>query len=203
MTTIESNRIKYLSALAHIEATSNKLSNALGNAVSGKQIRLLKHTAYVRKNATGASSTYNFIDENTKKLDGISTMNGNSLPQNMAVVADAIAIGIAQHADANKEGAVVYTQDVPAALRNANLVIKQNGREILDLPVADLIAGEMPTKQEDYYHDLETFILLADEEAMTWQFVFPSGVVLEPSTGAENVYVEIRIKGYKTLRNVI
>ncbi|SFB72284.1 hypothetical protein SAMN04487907_101260 [Zunongwangia mangrovi] len=202
MTTIHSNRIKYLSALAFLGEVTDKLSAGLRQDLASQRVRLLKHTAIVRKNATNASSTYPFIDENTKKLAGISTMNGNSLPQNMAVVADAISVGFAEGDGADKEGAVIYTQDVPAALRNANFVLKQNGREILDVPVADLIAGEMPTKQEDYFHDLETFILLADETAMSWDFVFPGGQTLAPSEAGKNVYVEVRIKGFKTLKNI-
>ncbi|WP_417885333.1 hypothetical protein [Zunongwangia sp.] len=202
MQSIHSNHPKYLSALAHLQDSKNKLSNALQSAVENHEIRLLKHTAYVRKDATGASSTYPFIDENTKKLGGISTMNGNALPQNMAVVADAIAIAIGEGA-AGEEGKVTYSTAIPAALRNANFVLKQNGREILDIPVSDLIPAEMPTKQEDLFHDLEAFILLADEATMSWDFVFPNGAVLEPSVEGKKVFVEVRIKGYKTLRNNI
>lgn len=200
------NRSKILSALAFVVAVSNSFSSELANLIRPNmgtgdiQARLTPHTVFVRKNATNASSSWRIIDENTKKVDGVSSISETKLPKNHAVVFDRIAIGFAEGDAAGLEGSVDYSATVPAVLRNANLVIIQNGREVVDLPVADLIKGQSTNNSSDNYHDLEGFSYLVDDQPMNWSFVFPDGKALAPSAAGKVNYIEVRLQGFKTTR---
>ena len=200
------NRTKIIAALGFLVAVSSAFSAELKNLITppdGSEIksRLTRHTVYVRKNATGASSAWAVIDENTKKIDGVSTVSETKLPKNHAVIFDKIAIGYAKSTAAGEEGAVDYTSTkAPAALRNANIVITQNGREVVDLPIADMVKVVSPTNNEDYYHDLEGFNYLVDDQPMEWTIRFPNGQNLAAVAAGDNHYLEVRIQGFKTSR---
>jgi hypothetical protein len=199
------NRAKIILALGFLVSVSQAFSSELASLIRpmGGEIgvKLSRHTVYVRKNATDASSAWKIINENTKKIDGISTISETKLPKNQAVVFDKIAIGFAEGAAAGKEGALNYgVTTVPAVLRNANIVITQNGREVLDLPVADLVKGQSSNASEDLYHDLEGFNYLVDDQPMDWTFRFPEGASFAPSALGKFNYVEVRLQGFKTAR---
>lgn len=198
------NRSKIIAALAYVMSAATAMSNELAQLISGNQIKLSRHTVYIRKDVSDAAGTFNIIDENTLKVDGVSSLSKTSLPKNQAVIFDKIAIGYALGTvTAGEEGKQAYgTTTVPPELRNANLVITQNGREVLDLPVADLVKGQSSNNSDDYYHDLESFNYLVDDAQMEWQFRFPKGVsVVKGGVGNDlHKYVEVRLQGFKTSR---
>ena len=200
------NRSKILAALAFLVAVSNAFSSELANLIrpiDGTEIkaRLTRHTVYVRKDATNASSHWTIIDENTKKVDGVSSISETNLPKNHAVIFDKVAIGFAEGDAAGQEGSLDYTSTkAPAVLRNAVLVITQNGREVLELPVADMTKVISPTNNSDYYHDLEGFHYLVDDQPMEWVLRFPNGQTLSPSAAGKFNYLEVRLQGFKTSR---
>ncbi|MGB7841156.1 MAG: hypothetical protein WBL21_00085 [Salinimicrobium sp.] len=196
-----SNRSKYLTAFAFLAEVISGVSNELQNVFSQDGIRMTRHTVFVRKNATNAGSSWKVIDENTKKKDGVSSFGDQKLNKNQAVVFDKIALGFAEGDAEGQEGALDYSSTkAPAVLRNATLVITQGTREVLEIPVADMVKVTSPTKMEDYYHDLEGFNLLADDQEMDWKLVFPSGQVFAPSAAGKQNYIELRLQGYKTIK---
>lgn len=203
------NRTKILTAIAFLISVSGAFSSELanlikpqfGNSAREPQVRLTRHTVFVRKNVTGSAGGYQIIDENTKKIDGVSSLADTKLPKNQAVLFDKIAVGFAEGDAAGKEGALDYGATVvPAVLRNAQLVITQNGREVLDIPVADIVKGEQSANSEDYYHDLEGYNYLVDDQPMSWMLKFPNGETFAASAAGKHNYLEIRLQGFKTSR---
>ena len=198
------NRSKIIAAFQFLVAISSAFSSELAGLINpghGREIQvgLKPTTLYVRKDATNASSRWSIIDENTIKLDGVSSFSKTSLPKNEAIVFDKIAIGYAEGA-AGKEGSLAYSTDLPASLRNADLVIIQNGREVISIPVSDLAKTGAPGNSDDLYHDLESFQYLVDDQPMQWDLRFPAGQSLAPATAGNSTYVEVRVKGFKTQR---
>lgn len=194
------NRSKVLVALNFLMALSSAFSAELHSLLRSNQAGLKPHTFYVRKNATNASSRWAVINEETTKADGISTISKTSLPKNEAVVFDRIAVGYAENAAAGQEGAVNYSTTLPNALRNADLVITQNGREVVSVAIADLGKVTSPTNQNDYYHDLESLQYLVDDQPMEIEIRFPNGQSITPGTAGHSCYLEVRLKGFKTGR---
>ncbi len=181
---------------------SPTLSSELQQLVQNQSVRLIDHTIVVRKNITGASSTFPVINATTKSIEGISTIDGAQLTKNQAVVFDQIALGYGL-GDENQEGAVKYRNTDIAALRNASFVIKQNNREVLNLPVADLLR---PTgnglNASDQYYSLKGYAFLVDDEEMEWDIKFPAGVAMPAPTTGKFHYLEVFIKGAKTIKNI-
>jgi len=202
MESVLNNRSKVLAALGYLKLIAAFVSTELSTLIAKGDVRLSRHTAYVRKNATGASNTFNLIDENTKAVDGVSSISERRFPKNQAVIFDKVAVGFAEGDAEGKEGAVDYTSTkLPAVLRNASLVLTQNGREVLSIPMSELGKQVSPASGEDNYHDLEAFSYFADDQAMEWVIKFPSGETFSAATGKQN-YVEVRLQGYKTSRKV-
>jgi len=194
------NREKVLAAITFLLAVGSMMSNELSGLISTDNVRLTRHTVFVRKDVTNAGGAIRIIDENTKKIDGVSSLSETKLPKNQTVIFDKIAIGFAEGDAVGKAGALDYTSaKAPAILRNANIVITQNGREVLDLPLADLTKVTSPTSQDDYYHDLEGFNFLVDDQPMEWVLRFPNGEVFAPAAGKFN-YIEVRLQGFKSSR---
>lgn len=204
------NREKLLAALGFLFAVANEFSSELASLINPGQgnqegkARLTRHTVYVRKDITGAGGIFNVIDENTLKVEGVSSLTKTSLPKNQAVIFDKIAIGYALGTVVlGEEGKVDYGKDkAPAEIRNATLVITQNGREVLELPVADMIKGDSANNAGDLYHDLEGFHYLVDDQPMEWQLKFPKGVnIVGGGINSDfRKYLEVRIQGFKTSR---
>lgn len=200
------NRTKVLVAINFLVAISTAFSAELAGLIDpgpGReiQVNLKPHTVYVRRNATNASSSWDIIDVNTKKLKGVSSISETKLPKNEGVIFDKIALAFAEGTEAGQEGTLDYTSaKLPAVLRNADLVIIQNGREVVSVPVADLGKTISPGSNEDYYHDLESLQYLVDDQPMEWKLNFPEGSAFAPSAAGKFNYIEVRLKGFKTAR---
>jgi len=194
-------RTKISTAFTFFVSIATMFSSELSSLIEGKNVRLNRHTVFVRKNVTNAGGAVRIIDENTKKVDGISSLSETKLPKNHAVVFDKIAVGFKEDPNDNNEAGVDYVASkAPAIARNASIVITQNGREVLDLPLADLVKGVSPGSPEDFYHDLEGFFYLVDDQPMEWTLRLPNGKSLAPETAAQFVYMEVRLQGFKTIR---
>jgi len=185
-----------------LEDISPILGAELQQLIAAQRVRLTDHTVFVRKNITGASSNFDVIDATTEKIDGVSSIKGTRLTKNQAVIFSEIALGYAE-GDPNQEGGVTYRDSNIAALRNAMFVITQNNREVLSIPVADLLrpAGTSLNASDKYYK-LGGLGFLVDDEEMDWQLKFPAGVAMPaPATGKQH-YLEVFIKGFKTIKNI-
>lgn len=180
----------------------DKLSADLNAKIKGSKVTVDPSTLFVRKNITSASSDYDFIDAQTDKIKGISSIKGQSLNKNEAIIFHAVAIGYSEGAMANGVAGQSYNGDVPAALRNASLVIKQNGREVLNEPIANFVKGEATTNPGDYYLELPSFRYLADDTPFDIKVEFPAGVSM-PAPAADNGhYMELRLLGQKTVAKI-
>ena len=57
-----------------------------------------------------------------------------------------------------------------------------------------------PASSEDYYHDLEGFNYLVDNQEITMELKFPDGATLAPSAAGKQWYVELKLQGFKTIK---
>ena len=208
MNQVTSNRPEILQALSFATDVRGQFSDELSRLLDpgNLNVRMTRHVAYVRKNIIGAGSGFDILDAETKKIDGISSIKGKQLSPNQAVIFDHIAVAFALGtANEGEEAKVAYNAtNVPDDIRNAILVITQGSREVLEIPVADLIRGMQSNNSADYYHDLKGFHYLTDHEEIDMKLRFAPGVSITPG-GAENnlqKYLEVRALGYKTIRRL-
>lgn len=187
----------FLSQMAQL----GRFSPGLNSEIQAGNVYLDDHTMMIRKNISGAGGIYDIIDETTKKVSGISTLNENKLPSGQGFIFDRLSVSYAKGALANGEKDQSYgTGAVPQELRNSFLVIRQKGREILNEPVANFIKGDATASAADNFVELLGYKVLQDEEAITMQLVTPNGVSIDAADAANNHFLEIRLKGAKTTR---
>lgn len=179
-------------------------TQAARNAFSGDTARKLKYgeivlrdnTEYIRKEVAAApSGTIKLIDANTNVTAGISTFVGNKLDKSVNHVITHLRLGYATDIAAAKEAAKVYVNDedtVPAGLRSASIIISQDGKPVIKLPVMDFIK---PGKDgNSAFTELSAFALIKEEQSFSIELEFADGVNL----GADKHYVEVALKGMST-----
>ena len=155
---------------------------------------------YIKKDITAASSKFPLLDANTKKLRGVVSFDANGrLSQNRGVVFNKIFVGYQTDAAAGKEGELVYNKAVIGALYNADLVITQDGREVLRKNVSSLINVGTPQAIGDNYAILENLRYLKDDEEVEIDIEFAANVAM-PLAATAYQYIFVKISGFETQR---
>ena len=157
---------------------------------------LRDNTDYIRKEVSAApSGTIPLITGNTRITPGVSTFLGNKLEKSVNQVITHMRIGYAGDEYAGQEAALVYANSqgsVPAALRSANIIISQDGKMVVKLPVMDFIKPS--DDGNSAYTELGAFALLKEEQSFGIELEFAEGVAF----GAGKHYVELSLKGMST-----
>jgi len=157
---------------------------------------LRDNTDYIRKEvSTAPSGTVPLITGNTRITPGVSTFLGNKLEKSVNQVITHMRIGYAGDEYAGQEAALVYAnnqESVPAALRSANIIISQDGKTVVKLPVMDFIKPS--DDGSSAYTELGAFALLKEEQSFGIELEFAEGVAF----GAGKHYVELSLKGMST-----
>lgn len=168
--------------------TANKLKNA--------GLVLRDNTELVRVEVPAAQSgESNLLTANGLKLAGKQTFVGMALPKSQNQVITHIRVAYANDAASGKETSLKYVNDdavVPAGLKNAQLIIRQGGKDIINKPISDFIA---PAKDgSSAYVELGGFALLKEEVPFDVIIDYPIGTAL----GADKHYVEVAMRGMGT-----
>ncbi len=201
------NTIRHQIALAFLVsiALAGRLSASLNSLVLGDdaqgtnpKVTLNPVDLYIKKNITDAGAITPLLDANTKKLRGVVSFDANGrLSQNRGVIFDRIQVGYQTHADADKEGALVYNKAPIGELYNADLVIVQDGREVFKRNVSSLINEGVPLSIEDKYADTDNLRYLKDDDEVEINLEFPNGVVM-PAADVANQYIMVKLSGFET-----
>jgi hypothetical protein len=172
------------------------LSQQLQSDITNGKTTLDDQVLQIKKNIVGGG-TIDLIDATTERIDEICSFDKNKLQTGRAFIFDKVSIGYRSGATTGLEGKLAYNVALPAELQNATLIINQNGRDVLRLPVIDLhnlAAGE---KAADQYTELDTLRHLLDDKSFTMQIKFAPGVSLPVAAGVEH-YICVRLKGAQT-----
>lgn len=197
------NQLENLKA-AHVlfsgAAKEGRFSDELNRLISAGQVSLKTESLYVETDITGASGRQNIIDENTTKIDGISSFRGNKLPKNRGVLFNKIAIAYGE-GDAAKKGDVDYGKKLPAAFKNAVLGLRQRGATILERPVSDFTVSGTPQAPAEQVLELDVPAFLRDDDAIEMYFQFPNGSTVPATTTAGNSNLaQVKLWGVATDR---
>lgn len=177
------------------QSLQQELSVAANNQDRSK-IVAKPYELFARQNVTNAGNIFTFLDNTVDKTQGICNVHNGKLPSNSAFVFNQIFVGYSTNAAEKLEGGVLYNSAAPASLRNAEFVIKQNGREVINLPVASLNNRNTGTTAEDDFMTLGSLAYLVDDTAMEWEFRFAGGQTV--TSGTDQCYAEVRLRGWIT-----
>lgn len=181
-------------ALVSADAT-NVSANSKAKQAQNK-ITIYSLEKIVRKNlGVTPGGIIHLLDATTKKVAGVSDWNGDSTDSLQNLLFDRLKFGYATHADADKEGELDYSTKIPAVLLNANLVIRQNNREVFRRPISAINNNHVGTNLEDDYCDLGEIKYVSDNNTVEMFIELPKGISL---AGTDNHYVFVALNGFAT-----
>jgi hypothetical protein len=172
--------------------------NIIGK-INAKQVRLKPKTHYIRRQFTVAdlSGIQDMLKDQLTDKVGINTFNGKSLSGMNYFIPIGIKI---KYVEAVKETTVVnagYTTTIPAAMKATNLIVRQSGSDILNMPFFT-ITDEYETDKFGYKLDrLEIFKALNTELKIDLEF--PGDATILGDSVANDAFIEISFEGYQTV----
>lgn len=181
-----------------ITANRRKFSSAVNKLLDDQKLALVPHTILIRKDISNAANAVDLIDANTKLTPGVSTLDGDKLHAGVGFVGLGVAIAAVEGDETDGEGGQDYSGTTPTLVRNSTFSLKQNGREILIDPVANLVKGEATASAKDYVGDPNSMFYIIDNESFEAQLIVPYQKAITPSAAGKAVYLEMRIIGFKT-----
>ena len=178
------------------------LSESARAAAQKQELKIKDTELFCRADIGGASGIYEFLNDTVNKSDGICNVDKGVLPTNQAFVIEEVLVGYQTGDTFNAVGIVDYAKKLPAALRNAEFVITQTGREVVSIPVAALSNPGTASTESDNWYKLKSFAYLNDDQYFSWAFKFPKGASIAASAETTNGvhFGEVRLRGHKTER---
>lgn len=174
------------------------LPQETSSAISSGQVNIQDATIYVRKQITMGGSVIKLIDGTTEQIVGLTNIDGNKLDAYRNLIIDSISFKYATDATESDPTKVNYVAaDVPLALRNSELVLRQNNRTPINLPIMSLVAGKdaSPGSVEGDRFILRVMALIREGQKFELNIEVPDGATL----GTGNHFVEIGLFGAQTM----
>lgn len=151
---------------------------------------------YVRKQIT-AGNVVKLIDGTTEQIIGLTNVDGNKLDDYRNFIIEKLSFKYATDATATDPSAVNYlAADVPAVLRNSELVLRQEGRTPINIPIMAILAGKdaSPGSIDGDKFNLMVWSLVREGQKFELNIEMPNGA----SLGSDNHFVEVGLFGAQT-----
>lgn len=175
------------------------------SALERSGLQLNNGHQYLRLNITNKGGIVELLDTNTRQIDGESTFNGMTLEEGVNIALEKIRFGYATSATVGGEldpTLVRYSNlydDVPPVLANADLVITQQGKDILSVPVRNLLVGAKSERAAGAVDAYESDVIrvLRSKTPVKISLRFPKGASIG---NAANHFIELHLIGAATAR---
>lgn len=191
----QNNKLKFLLVTAFLASIMTDLSANTQANHAARKLQPRDAEIAVRK-AVVAGGTVNLLEnQGQSRTRGVNDFDGDRLTNGRNFIIDGITInyGVGLTASATPQS-VDYTTALPAALKTANLIIKQNGVVRATLSVSSINEAK---SSDERYRFLEAFALLREETTTSIELEFGAGTDLAP--GADNTgFVEVILRGFET-----
>ncbi|WP_338731760.1 hypothetical protein [Mangrovimonas cancribranchiae] len=187
-------------ALSYLEIPKVKhdLPQDTQRRIASKSLALKKTTAVIRKQINIGQGTIPLITSNTQEETGVSTFEGDRLPDRKNIVFNAVALGYGTHAtDSDKAAVINYDASLIPSLRNAELEIKSDGKVVATVQCSEFSNDLAAASGRDLYFDLGGEYMIREGKKFEINLKFPEG-----ATGGGTVdYVEVRLDAIATSEN--
>jgi len=196
----------YLIAMAFLTSILSGLSQQLQSDLTSGTTRFEPHVLFVKKEIAGGGKI-DLINSQTKNLQGVCSFDETGkMDVKRAFVFDRISVNYASSGTSGIPGNLEYNTKAPKELQNADVVITQDGKQLLKMPFRDLHNIQTGQKASDEYTELKSLIGFKDNLAVKIELQFPDGVALPTTTGGGSPtalyhYVFVRFDGLQTVVN--
>lgn len=155
---------------------------------------VLDHLHYVAKDITGAGSgTIQLVTSSSNKLVGLASFDSNKLEKGEPFMIDAVSLLYGTAATGTKKAeSVSYETSAPAELLVAELVIKQDNRELVRMPVSEVHNPNTTPNVDDEYRVIGHTPILMDQKSFDIYLEFPQGVNIG---NAADHFVKVKMRG--------
>ena len=177
-------------------AVATLKAKADGGVPKVGQIGLQDKTIYINTFLGGSTGIINLVDSNTKRLVGVTNLDGNKLNAGRDYIIDSIRFMNANGTAADIKGAD-YTNGAIAQLKNAEFRISQGSNNLLDMPVSDIVGdivtGTAAAPATAGFRHISTSPLIRSNQEFTMELEFPSGVAMPTTGNGLCVRIEMRV----------
>ena len=187
------NKGKWMLVIAFLSAIFPNLPANAKDLMNSGKVNPRDTTLVVRKQIV-AGGTVNILDGYNSKVKGQNDFDGNKLTNGRNFVWDAITINYGVDLTATAVESVNYTTALPAALKSANIVVKQDDEVVRRISISAI--NDAKSSDERYYY-LDGFGFLQEELVTAIEIEFASGTDLAPGAGNSGS-VEVIFKGFET-----
>lgn len=167
------------------------------------ELRFMDRVDYAKKDIGNLSGSTNLIDESLSKLDGTRSIHQGRLPQSQYACYDKVLVTFESTAstDSLPQADALYSPDMTSfdpALRNALLVVRQDDKVKLELPISTLAAfADSDKNPKEVAYELNDPVVLEPGKLIEWEIKFPSGQTVD-NTAATSHNVEVQFFGIGT-----
>jgi hypothetical protein len=151
-----------------------KAKNTQGGEPKIGQVGLIDKTIYVGFETTGKAGTMKVVDVNTKRLIGITNLDGNKLDAGRDYIIDGARILFGNDTEPIEAQNWQGGQSCPDPLKNAEIRILQGSKVILDMPITDLIYSS-DSNGMTQFRPISTSPLLVSNKEFEIEIEFPNG----------------------------
>lgn len=197
------------SALMAFGRNVDKMYGKTKEDVAIGNILAVDDTLYVRKEITSSSGILKLIETQDSKTKGIRNIDRARLPQGYNFAIEGILLSQGSHATVTDPKRIAnYTpvgSSFEAELRNAELVISQNTKEIVRIPVSSLVqaaAGTAGSVKDLAYSFRDNIPVLVEQEELEINLEFAEAVATA-SSSTNKFHVEVQLFGKKTMRKKV
>lgn len=195
--------------LEALKRNANRFDNDAKEQLTKGNAVAYDYTLYIRRQITGLAGVYRTIEADNVKTKGITNIDGNRLPQGDNVAIEAIWIAEGNHATSTDPKNIVnYTNvasSVQAEFRHAELVILQDSKEILRLPISSMLAPAASingSKKDVAYHLKDNCPVLVAGVPFEINIEFPAAMATF-STSTNKFHLEIELFCKKTGKKMV
>ncbi|WP_336065654.1 hypothetical protein [Mesoflavibacter sp. CH_XMU1404-2] len=189
--------MKYQLVIAFLGMVSFLFPEQTRAAIQSNKLKVTDTAVYIRKQFT-AGNTAKLIDGSTDKLVGITNVDGNKFDAFRNLVITDISVKYGKDASATDAAAIDYNANaMPAALRNAELVVRQGSRVVVSMPLSTFEPGKnaSPASIGADAYSLKTWAVLVEGQPFTCNIEFANGATI---AGTDNHFVEVQFFGAET-----
>ncbi|WP_272149129.1 hypothetical protein [Tenacibaculum aiptasiae] len=192
------NLSEFEGSVTELISKQEGLSTQFVNDAQNRKTRIVNNVSILRKEIIPSPGMQHLIDEDTKKVVGISDFTENVLPDSEVLIINAIRVGFATDDASGKAAILAYNEVLPPSFRNAVLRLRLEGEVKFTSSLSELFnVNRKEVTLEDDFIKLAVPVALTGGSDIKFELEFPKGAT---PTASKKEYLELAFKGLKATR---
>ncbi|AXG68216.1 hypothetical protein KORDIASMS9_00408 [Kordia sp. SMS9] len=183
-----------LQFLSRVAGESGNFSNDMITNIRNQNIKLQDSEIYIRQELQANGSSQDLFEKELQKIVGENLFDGNKLDTGRYFIATSVRLTYGVANSDTSRGLVEYTNNLPIALLNGQIIQKLDSNIIMDLPIKSICDA---IQTDSYKYKFNKFILFRDNKTLNAEIRVPDGASLGLNAG-EKGFIELRYIGFET-----